>query len=424
MEHERRNFWLLVFGRLVSLIGSGIQQVAIPLYILDLTGSGTMMGTFVLVTNLPRLIFGPFAGVIGDRFNRKKIMVYMDLARGAVILLMAFMAGMGSLEIAGLMLLQVLISTFDITFDPATGAMVADIVPKEKLNRANSILQGVNSACYIVGPALGGIMYATIGIEAVFLANGISFLLSGVTEMFIRYKQTTEKKAISIKGTFSDIKEGFVYLKTLPGLIMLLTFAMISNFLLSGMFGVVLPFFTREVVGFSAQQFGYLETTWVIGILIGNIILGAFLAKKKAPALFKTGILAESVLFLLFAAVAFPTMTNFFGGNSWTYFFIIGAIFTCTGVFNALVNTPMLTMFQKKVETQYRSRVFSVISILAQLITPIGAFLYGLGLDRFETHNLILLAGIGNLIVTIVFLVIGMTKILEENEEKLQTATK
>jgi MFS family permease len=330
---------------------------------------------------------------------------------------------MGSLEIAGLMLIQAIISTFDITFDPATSAMIADIVPSEKLTKANSILQGINSACYIVGPALGGILYATIGIEAVFLANGISFLLSGLTEMFIRYKQTTEKKNLTIKGTFIDIKEGFVYLKTLPGLIMLLTFAMVSNFLLSGMFGVVLPFFTREVVGFSAQQFGYLEATWVIGILIGNIILGAFLAKKKTTSLFKVGILAESVLFMLFAAAAFPAIVTFFGGNSWTYFFVLGGIFICTGSFNALVNTPMLTMFQKKVDTKYRSRVFSVISILAQLITPIGAFLYGLGLDRFETNNLILIAGIGNLIVTVVFLIIGMTKVLEDNVE-LQTATK
>ncbi|HOO31541.1 MAG TPA: MFS transporter [Thermotogota bacterium] len=423
MEHEKRNFWLLVFGRMVSLIGSGIQQVAIPLYILDLTGSGTIMGTFVLLTNLPRIVFGPFAGVLGDRFNRKRIMVYMDLARGAVILIMALLARMGSLEIVGLMIMQVLISTFDITFDPATGAMIADIIPSEKLNRANSILQGVNSACYIVGPALGGILYAIIGIEAVFLANGISFILSGITEMFIVYKQTTERKKISVKSTFTDIKDGFVYLASIPGLIMLLTFAMLSNFLYSGIFSVVLPFFTREVVGFSAQQYGYLETTWVIGILIGNIILGAFLAKKKATSLFKTGIMAEAFLFMIFTAIVFPQLTAFFGGNSWTYFFIIAILFISMGIFNALVNTPMLTMFQKKVESTYRSRVFSVISVLAQLITPIGAFLYGLGLDRFETHHLILFAGGANLIITVAFLFIGMTKALEDKEE-LQTATK
>src|SRR6056297_1989239 len=111
MNQERRNFWFFSLGRLVSLMGSGIQQVAIPLFILDLTGSGTAMGTFVLITNLPRLIFGPFAGVLGDRFDRKKIMVYMDFARGAIILLLALMTRLDALQISGLLIAQFAIST-------------------------------------------------------------------------------------------------------------------------------------------------------------------------------------------------------------------------------------------------------------------------------------------------------------------------
>src|SRR6056297_971765 len=117
MNINKKNFYLYALGRLVSIIGSGIQQVAIPLFILDLTGSGTIMGTFVLVTNIPKLIFGPFAGVLGDRFDRKKIMVYMDFARGGLILLLALLARLNALEISGLMIAQFLISTFDITFD-------------------------------------------------------------------------------------------------------------------------------------------------------------------------------------------------------------------------------------------------------------------------------------------------------------------
>jgi len=416
MNINKKNFYLYALGRLVSIIGSGIQQIAIPLFILDLTGSGTIMGTFVLVSNLPRLIFGPFAGVLGDRFDRKKIMVYMDYARGAIILLLALLTRMDALQISGLLIAQFIISTMDITFDPATQAMLGDIVHKNELNKANSIIQGINSFSFIVGPAMGGILYGLFGIEIVFLINGISFVLSGLSEMFINYNQTTQKVKINVKSTLKDIKEGFLYLKKMKGLMMLLIFAMLSNFLMTSMFSVLIPFFAREIVGFSGQQFGFMETSWVVGILIGNIILGVFLSKRKATSLFKTGIIAETFLNLIFAIVAYPFAVRFFGGSSWLYFSIIAVIFAFTGVFNALVNTPMLTLFQKKVSSSYRSRVFSVIAVLTQLIVPVGAFLFGLGLDHFEAHHLILWGSLANAALTFIFLIIGMTRALSDED--------
>ena len=99
-KEQKRNFLLYSAGRLVSLIGTGVQMIALPLYILDLTGSGTLMGTFALLSMLPGLIFSPIAGVLGDRMNRKKIMVNMDYLRGIIILFMAYSAYQGWMNIA------------------------------------------------------------------------------------------------------------------------------------------------------------------------------------------------------------------------------------------------------------------------------------------------------------------------------------
>lgn len=81
MSSLQTNFRLYYFGRLVSLLGSGIQSLALSLYILDITGSGAAMGTFLLITMLPRIVFAPLAGVLGDRLNRKWLMAYLDLFR-------------------------------------------------------------------------------------------------------------------------------------------------------------------------------------------------------------------------------------------------------------------------------------------------------------------------------------------------------
>ena len=412
VERYQRNFWFYLLGRLVSLVGSGIQQVAIPLFILDLTGSGTIMGTFVLVSNIPRIIFGPFAGVIGDRFNRKKIMVNMDLARGLIILSLALMASIDGLTVGILLVAQFFVSALDIVFDPATTAMIPDIVPDQKLTRANSIIQGVNSVSYIIGPALGGVLYGLFGIRAVFLANGVSFIASAISEMFITYRQTTRRTRMTIKSTLVDIKEGLAFLKTVRGLLLLLSFAMLTNFFISSAFAVVFPFFAREVVGFSSRQFGFLQSSWVIGILLGNIILAAFLSKKSPDTLFKTGVSAQMGGFMLLGVIAAPLFIQILGGPSWIYFSVIASIFLFTGAYNALVNTPLMTAFHRRTPTEYRSRVFSVIALLAQMTVPLGAMLFGVALDYVQVHWLFIVAATGNAAATIVFLSIGMSRFL------------
>lgn len=413
MKDLGRNFWLYAIGRLVSLIGSGVQSLAIPLYILDLTGSGTIMGTFMVITMLPRILFGPIAGVLGDRFNRKMIMIYMDFARGAAILAMAVLAGANSLTITVLFIFQLLISTFDISFDPATAAMLPDIIDSDKLLRGNSILGAINSLSYIIGPALGGILYGMFGIEAVLILNGASYIASAISEIFIRYQQTTEKGKISLKSVFKDIVEGVGYMRKINGLILVMVFAMLSNFLLSPFFSVVFPFFARTIVGFTSEQYGFLQSGWVVGVLIGNVILGTLLSKKRQGNLFAMGLTAETLILFLLTVFFFPYFIDLFGWASWRYFAALGLPILVTGIFNAFVNTPLNTLFQKIVPTNYRSRIFSVISILSQIATPLGAAIYGFAVDRVPVHYLILVSSICNALLTLVFLLKGMTKLFD-----------
>jgi len=414
----KRNFWLFALGRLVSLIGSGIQQIALPLFILDLTGSGAIMGTFVLVSMLPRIAFAPMAGVFGDRFNRKRIMVNLDLLRGGLILTLAGGASLGFLKLWVLFVGQFLISTMDIFFDPATQAMLPDLVDREQLTRANSIISGINSLSYIVGPALGGILYGLFGITAVFLANGISFVASAVSELFIEYNYRRKASRLTVKTAVKEILEGVRFFREVPGLLFILLFAMISNFLIAPIFSVVFPYFSRQVAGFSSQQYGFLETAWVVGILFGNLILGAFLYKKDMYSLFSTGLIVETLFFAIFSAVAFETLITYFGRGTWTYFLVLAFIFVVLGIFNAMVNTPLITLFQKKTPTEIRSRAFSVMSLLSQLAVPLGSVIFGFALDSIHVQWIIFYAMIANSVVTILFLAGGMKKFFTAESEQ------
>ena len=277
MNLYRRNFGLFSLGRLVSLIGSGIQAVALSLYILDITGSGSKMGTFLIFSLLPRVVFSPLAGIVGDRINRKLIMVLMDFLRGIVILSMAFISRFHQLSILHIYMFQFVVSILDTFFDPVTSAMLPELVPEKQLTRANSLLGAMNSISYIIGPALGGVLYP-LGIEIVFYINGISFVLSGISELFIVYQQTTKKIKMTVTQVWEDFIQGIRYFKERKKMTAIMIFAMITNFLAAPVIMVVVPYFAREIVGFSSYQYGLMETSWVVGTLIGNVLLATLLA--------------------------------------------------------------------------------------------------------------------------------------------------
>lgn len=416
-----KNFTLFTLGRLVSIIGSGIQMIAIPLYILDITGSGAAMGIFTLLGMLPRLLAAPFAGVIGDRWNRKKIMVWTDFLRGFLILFLALLSFNGTLTILILFIIQAIVSVFDGFFGAATGAMLPDIVSEDNLRKANSVLGSVNSFSLIIGPILGGIIYGVLGITMVFFLNGISFLISGISEIFIDYKVKFEKVGkLNFKSFFTEFKEGLSFIVKKRGLRYLFSFAMIINFLLSPLFQVVEPYILRQIVKMSAQQYGFVQTFFTIGMLLGNIVLAVFLSKTKAKNLMVMGISIESLMMLAFGILIFPNILSLF--SIWNFFWITGIIYFTIGLFNTFVNVPINTNLQLMTPSNIRSRVFSAIEIFAQLMVPFGAVIYGFLLDHVAAHIIFLTATLIALVIAIVFFVVAPYEVYEPKKVEVQEA--
>ncbi|AEX86444.1 arabinose efflux permease family protein [Marinitoga piezophila KA3] len=393
-ESEKRNFILFVVGRMVSLIGSGIQMVAMPLFILDLTGSGTKMGLFATINMVPALILAPFAGVIGDRFNRKKIMVLMDYLRGFIILSLAYLTYINKLNLFVLFSFQVVISLLDSFFGAATSAMIPDLVPEKDLMKANSITESISSASMIIGPVLGGVIYGFWGMQWIFILNGISFILSAISEMFIRYEKTSKLKShVNAKIILNDLKESILFIFNNDILRNLILLAISLNFLFNPLFVVLLPYTFREIIGFSAQQYGLLETSWTVGILVGNIFLAIFFSKRNPQKLFKNGFYGMIVLNFLIAIMVFPDILAYFG-NIWTIFIIVSIILIMMGITNAFVNTPISVYFQQIIPNENRSKIFSALGVIFQAATPVGMLILGILIDHVAVHWLFLAIGI------------------------------
>jgi len=401
---QNRNFWLYALGRLVSLVGTGIQDVAIPLFILDLTGSGTIMGSFMIVTMVPRLVLYPLGGVVGDRVSRKWIMVWTDYGRGLVILLLAILAYRGDLTVSGLFIAQFTVSLMSALFGPATEAMLPDIVEDDELTRATSTMGGINGVSMIVGPALGGVIYGLGGIELAFLLNGVSFIASGFSEMFISYHQVT-RRFESARAVISDLREGFGFVRNTRAIMVLIAFALLVNAFSHPLFAVGIPYILRVVIGFSPREFGIVQASFMGGLVLGNIIIATFLAKRNVQDMLNRGLLAAMVMMFVTVALFFPISLETLGYASLTMLVALVVTFLLTGIFEAFINTPINVEMQRLAPTEYRARVFAVLGVGTQGVVPIGFGVMGLALDIFPAHLIALGVTVASATIVVVFVV-------------------
>src|SRR5690554_5793651 len=174
---KQRDFTLLIFGNLVSLLGSNMQQFALSLYVLALTGSATIFASILSISILPRLLLSPIAGVFGDWFDRKKTIVILDFVNGAIIGIFALIYIVNDgISIPMIYVLVILLETTEIFFHSAMSAVIPSIVKKEEMLDANSINSLVMNIGNILAPIIAAFLYGTFGMKIILIVNSLSFL--------------------------------------------------------------------------------------------------------------------------------------------------------------------------------------------------------------------------------------------------------
>ncbi len=386
-----RSFWLYTIGRWISQAGWVIQDVAVPLYVLDKTGSGAMMSLFVMAELIPRLLVNPIAGVIGDRYDRKKLMYGLDIARGVLLFgVIAF----NLLGIYQLLAVQMAMSIIGAFFSAGIVGMFPDLVEKEQLARANSILQSGGQVLRILGPILGGLIYALGGLRLAILINAVSFFGSGLFEILIEYHRETRELS-GLAEIWGDMVEGFRFMRSSRSVLILVSFGILLNTLLNPIFAVVLPYLTRIELGLSAIQFGSIGTAATLGALAGNLLIALKLGERSEDFLFRA-IFVQLFSIMCLAFVTHPALGGF------AYPFLL-AVMVVGGFFNTLVNVPLFTKLQKAVPDEVRSRFFTAMETIMLATTPLGMALVGPLLDALGTSVIVLALTIPSTLITLYY---------------------
>lgn len=348
-------------------------------------------------------------------------MVWTDIGRGVVILILAGLSYGGNMNLMALFVAQIAISLMNALFNSPTLAMLPELVNKDFLARANSLVSASQSASLILGPILGGVLYGFWGIKAIFLINGISFIASAISEWFIRYKHKPElTDKLTFKSAIIDIKEVLKYINNKKALKFLLFFVFMMNIFFNAGFAVIMPYFYKLTTGFSAEQFGILQAFFMVGLLIGNILFGAFFHKKNMLKMIKRGLYSAGLVYVGIALMAFPFFSNFFNAPGTTYFIVMGSLELLLGLAIAFIDTPTMTLFQSTLPKSIISKFFSIMMIASQMAIPFGGLVYGMLLDRMPSYNLLIVVSIMALLI----IVVGFSRAPKELHEMYSSSGK
>lgn len=382
------NLILLLAGRMVSDTGTSIKMAVIPLYIIDTGGSAATIGLYSFLMLVPALVIYPFAGVIGDRYNRKAIMVATDFVCGLVLLLLSLLVFAGLLTLPLLLFAQIIISVMNGLFDPATKGILPMLVSKEKLSRANSSVAALRTLSGMLGPIIGVLIYTAFGIQILLLINGISFIMSALSETLIKYSH--QKQQIENKF-FMDLLDGFRFIFKQRTISVMCFFLLATYAIIMPLFSVALPLFFRTELSYPDTQYGVLQTILVAGALIGSLLSGALFSKgNKEHKGIITGLLLMVAMALGFCALTFPQSINYLGRDTALYFCVFAGVISLLYVSVMLIHIPVQTIIQKETPGSHMSRVFAIVGMITRGGLPLGALIYGLLLEKIAIHWAIL----------------------------------
>ncbi|AKN30363.1 MFS transporter [Clostridium carboxidivorans P7] len=410
----QKNLSFYMLGRFISYIGTGIQQIAMPLYILDITHSAIMMGIFSALNLLPNVITLPFAGILGDRKNRKNIMVITDIGRGVLILTLGLLASWNSLNIYILFLIQIFISIMDSIFSASSTAILPELIKEEELMKAMSLRGGSDAISMIIGPSLGGIIYGLWGIKTVFCLNGLSFILSAVSSVLIIYKNANDKEGkITLKSFFIENASVVSFITKNKALNQLFLFCLLINFLVAPFFDIVFPYVLKKCVGFNSEQYGYLISCFTVGILLGNIAIGIYLKSFSTKIVIKVAILLQAAMLFILTFSVYPNFINYLGGHDLKLFIILAIVILLSGLFNSGINTPINVNLQKMVPNEMRARFFAILGVFCQGAVPFGSLIYGFVLGKFAYQYVLLIVTIIFLVACFIFIIKAVAEVYE-----------
>ncbi|MDR3576668.1 MAG: MFS transporter [Anaerolineaceae bacterium] len=381
-------------GQTVSRLGDSLYRIALAWWVLEKTGSAVAMGSVLIFSMLPLLLFVLIGGMVVDRVDRKKMMLFSDLLRGLAVSVIAWLAYAKLLEVWHIYLISILFGLVDAFFQPAYSALVPEVVPAEHRSSANSLTSMSAQVTGVVGPAMGAAIVAFGGTPLAFSLDAVSFIVSAAcilptvqwSYFLLKQPAAANGSNISINSAWKDILEGLKFVAGSPFLWITISIASLSNIFLSGPTSVGLPFLVKEHLNSGVGLLGALYSLFSVGSVVGAIYHGS------------KGRLRHRGLLAYISWTIGAALLVFFGFNKNVFLIEVGAILM--GFCFAGFELVWVNSLQELVPNELLGRVTSLDYLGSYALLPVGYALTGWGVDRFGASQVFIVGGIIGVAIT------------------------
>lgn len=409
-----RNFTLAFLGALVSNIGNILYNFAVSFYILSLTDNNALIqGVYLAVSGVVFGVVVLFGGVISDRFHKGKIMFICDYAKGALLialtLVLLFVTKENSGKIALLFVISILSNAIAGIFSPASSSLLPHIVPEESFQQAQSYYSLLQSFQTILGIVLAGILYSSVPIHVLFFVVGGCYLVSGFSEMFIRYDYQKKEGKLTVRSAFRDIGDAFHYLIGIKPILFAVLAILFVNFFFSPIFSNFEPYFLVTDVAAGPYLFDQVlspemwGSIFTVAFSLGSIILAIILSNRPKKEKIHKGLslsfLLESGALALMAVIYVLFKNSVIPINAVLISFVV--LLVINGALIVSINVPTSTTLISVIDKEQLGRVNSLVDVGSQGLIPLAEFLGGVVIGGLGTSALLIICTCGFIVMSL-----------------------
>lgn len=379
---KNRNFRKLLIGNAVSQLGNWLFYLTILYFISGYTGSISSAGFILAINVIPVLVFGPFAGGVADKYNRKHIIVLCDLLNGLCSLILGLRALQGTISLVEIGVFTFIMGVGTTFFNPALRSSIPNVVKIDELSRANSLFKITIAFVEIFAPLVGGVLITVIGAPIAFIINGVSYIISSIMEIFISIPQFSRETRKS-KTVLRNFAEGFGYIKQAKFITTILFTFSVMTF-----FAAPMIIYLKQITEIFYNDFSLNLSLLIIADSVGVFLASLFLSFKSWFHHQRTFV----IIFPIFCGIALIILANI------PVLIIAVTAMFFQGFIAGLGEISMDTILQKETPDKFRGSVLSAFSMILTSLMPFSYLASGVITKYLEAPQILTISGIALII--------------------------
>ena len=356
----KSQFITVAIGQAISMLGSHGVQFALIWWLAEKTSSPFMLGISGLVAYLPMSLFSPLAGIAADRYNRKFISIFSDMAMGMVALIYAIILFFFDLPVWTVFIMLCVRGIGSTFQQPAIQSIIPQLVPKDQLIKTNGWIQLLNSGSFLIGPVIGAALYSIFPISIVLLSDVVGAILASIALAIVKIPKIAKTQREE-QHFVAEIKEGLQVFREDRKLFYIVVAEALCMFFYAPLSSFY-PLMTSDYFQLSAMYGSAVELSFAIGMMISSLLFSSILKIERTIRASFIGLFGMGVISLLCGIIP-PTYIGWF-------FFAASCI--CLGASGNVHTIPLTAYIQATVEPQKMGRAFSVLTLISSVSMPIG----------------------------------------------------